>query len=839
MRLRLRHVLPSLLLCASAATVSAQDFDPEAYKQFLVDHKTMSATEVMQNHPAGVFAEKLASPQSSARFLDSISQKYDLTAYEQALLGKHGFMVTERLSAPTFVQAYADVYHKDLPVFISTDGILHALHMSYSNILSTTEREFLLGKLGDLLTGLHNQLPELKKKYNRPELAPMLSDLDVYLTVPLHLLGSPTTPVFSESQKTVDELLELIKNEQPSQYPLFSSSSRVYDFSQFTPRGHYAADKELSKYFQAMMWLGRTELYLTSPKDELSSQKMEDLQRQTIVAAMMLEAAQNAGSFAIVDEMESILSFLVGEQDNVTINNLRTLFSSMGITRADDLLDMQQLTAFQESLVNQPYAFQRINSQILYSNPFDAETTKPASALMLLGQRFILDSYITSNVVYDRLPALRMLPSTLDVLFTLGNNAAAQLLQPEIDRYNYGGNLAALRYLVDGYDNEFWNGTYYNLWLNSIRSLNPPEQRDHLPKFMQTAAWWQEKMNTQLASWAQLRHDNLLYAKQSYSAGVTCSFPYSYVEPIPAFYSTVSTLAREATERFSKINLGWADEIVPAYFKRVGDIADMLEQIASKELSGTALSKEEEDFLSTMLFINPGCGDPEYNGWYSNLYFEGLKKEDRVIADIHTAPTDAEGNPVGWVMHVGTGPINMGVWTVNMPDGQTTAFVGPTMSYYEHVSVGFKRLTDEEWQESYQASAGTRPDYVNLYLADKNGESRGSGSSLRTGLTTGIGTSAPVVSALSVTSFPNPFDAFTTVRFSVPSEAAYQPVSLIIYTAQGQEVRQLFHTPVPTGTYMVRWNGDNTEGQIMSSGSYVYRLKVGSYEATGTLVLTR
>ena len=63
------------------------------------------------------------------------------------------------------------------------------------------------------------------------------------------------------------------------------------------------------------------------------------------------------------------------------------------------------------------------------------------------------------------------------------------------------------------------------MWLNSIRKLNPPKDRSALPQFMQTAAFWQEKLNTQLSSWAQLRHDNLLYAKQSYTGGVPiCPF---------------------------------------------------------------------------------------------------------------------------------------------------------------------------------------------------------------------------------------------------------------------------------------------------------------------------
>ena len=35
--------------------------------------------------------------------------------------------------------------------------------------------------------------------------------------------------------------------------------------------------------------------------------------------------------------------------------------------------------------------------------------------------------------------------------------------------------------------------------------------------------------------------------------------------------------------------------------------------------------------------------------------------EDRVVADVHTQPTDAAGAPVGYVLHVGTGPLNMAI----------------------------------------------------------------------------------------------------------------------------------------------------------------------------------
>ena len=45
------------------------------------------------------------------------------------------------------------------------------------------------------------------------------------------------------------------------------------------------------------------------------------------------------------------------------------------------------------------------------------------------------------------------------------------------------------------------------------------------------------------ASWAELRHDTLLYAKQSYSAAAGCEYPDAYVDPYPAFYGKLEAFA--------------------------------------------------------------------------------------------------------------------------------------------------------------------------------------------------------------------------------------------------------------------------------------------------------
>ena len=360
----------------------------------------------------------------------------------------------------------------------------------------------------------------------------MLLDYDIYVTVALKLLDGNSEPYYSESNEIIQNILDAIDKKGVDTFELFSRTPRTIDFSQFTPRGHYTNSEELSRYFQAMMWLGRIELYLIPPISDDKPQTFNDIQRQIIDALLILKATKETSRSATINIIEFVYKLLIGESDNINLNQLFEIMNECKLDDPINLLDSMNVVKFQNTLKQKINADQKILSQILWSNdPFRTDYIKPATAFMMFGQRFILDSYVLSNVVYDKIKH-RMLPNSLDMLFVLGNNSASDLLKHELNRYDdLPRNLAGLRYLMDSNDEEFWSSTFYNGWLYSIRTLRPPddEARKELPEFMQTAAWWQEKMNTQCASWAQLRHDNLLYSKQSYS-GFVCSFPYVFVE---------------------------------------------------------------------------------------------------------------------------------------------------------------------------------------------------------------------------------------------------------------------------------------------------------------------
>ncbi len=815
------------------------NFSVDSYRQFLISHKNMTAPELLGLHDAGKFKAEVRNNVREAAYFDSVKIKYNLTGDEISLLEKNGFVVTERLSNYSFGAAFADVYHTDLPVFISTDAILHSIHMSYDAILMSVEEKTLVPELDSLLAAMHKALPILAMKYSgNPEVKTMLRDVDVYLTVPRWLLDGSASPVFAENSPLVDSLLDFVSGQNVVGYPLFSSTPRKIDFSQFTPRGHYTRTQQLTRYFKAMIWLGRIELYLTSPKSLDNRQTDADIQRQTIDAVLIKELVESANVIPRLGMIDDIIKYFVGESDNVTLPNLAYITTSINLQDAHELLDTTRWREFQDTLLTKSFAIQRILSQLLEKNPMDPDRVEPASAFLLLGQRFIVDSYVTGNVVYDRIAAKRMLPSPLDVLFATGNDAAAQLLRAELDTYGYSPNLAALRYLIDSYGKDFWSVSIYNAWLNSVRALNPPSDRDSLPAFMQTAAWWQEKMNTQLASWAQLRHDNLLYAKQSYTPWIICSYPEGYVEPVPAFYDEVKSFADAA---FMKFRLPPFNATNGAeYFHTLRNVADTLGSISRKELSGTQLSDAEKGFLRRVLYDVNMCGI-EYDGWYTRLFLspQALTDSNMVVADIHTSPTDDLGGLVGWVLHVGTGPVNMAIVTADLPGGGLTTFVGPVMSYYEHVSTNFKRLTDEEWKTMYALSPSLRPSFVNIYLADEKGTRSVQGPSLLTGVND-RGSSRPLPNILGLSqNYPNPFNSTTIIAFAIPPSISNHTAEVSIFNVNGQLVKRLLSKELPAGNYTVRWDGRDEHGTQVSSGVYLCRLNAGGLTMSRKIVLLK
>ena len=344
----MRTVLFASVMMLTFIAASAQTIiDPEDFLKFTSQNATLTGGELTHRHDTGntyYRSTGLGLDISEYAWLDSIAIKFGLTDDELALLADNRFLVTERLDFRTMGQALSNVYHRDLPLFITTDIILYALHASYDEILINIEQSILIPNLQSLITRLYQSLPVLANAYNSTHtLRTSIEDVDTYVTVAKSLIdNSPASPRYA-SQETVDALLAAIQSEQYTEMPLFSDRDRRLDFSQFAVRGHYADgnNSPLGPYFRCMMWCGRMDFFITPPPVDENEipWSHEEIRRMVIGAVMLDELIDLSGTHEMLVINDEITTFMIGESDNLTPDELSAVRTSEGIIAADLLND--------------------------------------------------------------------------------------------------------------------------------------------------------------------------------------------------------------------------------------------------------------------------------------------------------------------------------------------------------------------------------------------------------------------------------------------------------------------------------------------------------------------
>jgi len=440
----------------------------------------------------------------------------------------------------------------------------------------------------------------------------------------------------------------------------------------------------------------------------------------------------------------------------MTFAQLGDLLTAAHIGGLADVTGLDVLTNLQTHLLTGELGAQSIHSDFLYS-PLGPEQVRLPRSFTVCGQKFILDSWAFSQVVYDRIlwsgdKVVRRKPTCLDVAFsTLGNDQTvpeiiARILAtngvPFRDGLPYQHNLLAVRKVVDAQDASSWTNNIYSAWLAALRTLSAPTTDPKYPEAMRTRAWAMKTLNTQMGSWTELRHDTLLYDKQSYAEPGLCSYPAGFVEPRPEFWQSMKVLTETTAAAISGLRLTgsvtipsrdpqmpgpvtfYLDAIQSAQIGFLGSFRERMETLramAEKELAQEPFSAAETQFLKDIMENTIGyTGIEQWNGWYPQLFYaNGLggyrarqlpscAHPDRQVADVHTDLPSPIHNDPGAVIHEAVGNMNLLIIAVdNGLDRMICA--GPVLSHYEFEVLGVNRLSDADWESMLGTSSRPSP----------------------------------------------------------------------------------------------------------------------------------
>ena len=491
-------------------------------------------------------AAKLSFAPSKARYYAEVERALGLADGEKQALDTFGFAMVDHGNRLSMGQAYLEIYRADLPVFVTADSILHALHRSYDEILRRIEEESLFSNLDMALAKIQTALCELPKT---SESRANVSDLNVAVAVARKLLepgrkeGEETVSAAAcGDEATIAAILKkvaaIVPDSPDGPGTSLSGRKRPVDWSQFKPRGHYTKTPRLQAYFRAMMWLGRADIAWRVEKD-----------RELRDAALLMLLATKAEQKGRLSEMSRLIDFFVGRADSLGPEGMDAALAAAGVESREQLFQSTALAKLRTAVVKRPEAMQQIRSEVVDADRGSSKETPLSMAFQLFGQRFVIDSFVLSKVVFDAIvfhgqKQQRGMPRGLDVMAALGSNQAVIELGPELHKWSYASNLFAARRLLDELPESEWQFGAYSRWLQALRILQREPEGTFFPEVMRTAAWKRKQLQTGLASWAELRHDTILYAKQSVTAHAVCEYPEGYVEPYPRFYETLAQLAR-------------------------------------------------------------------------------------------------------------------------------------------------------------------------------------------------------------------------------------------------------------------------------------------------------
>jgi hypothetical protein len=689
--------------------------------------------------------QRAQAPATAPVDLASFPYVRNLSEAAKRKLSRDAFVVSGRSPSADICSFYGSLKQDNIPIFVSSDALLHTSHRLFDWSLRFLEAGYLRDDMVNLTDALLREVMAYHDQVKTPPAREAALLAAAYLSTGKRLIGGGDIADIPQPYRSrIEKELGLIQKAQGfSTSPLMGYRE---DYSQFKPRGHYSRAEGFQRYFRGLVWYGRMTFRISPPaaRQPGASLSEQAVQRQALAAAMIASALSSARvkgerAQAVWRRIYETTSYFAGHSDDLTLADCEPARNAAFGRRVPAFDDAAKVAKFiaQVRKLRKP----RILSTFAVSGqqPGWQEQTH---AVSFMGQRYAPDTLILNRLVFDRVGnwqgrgsapftlvnagglRVRGLPRGLDVMAGLGSSVALDVLRKEGDTayHNYDSRLAEVRKLIAGLKPADWSDSLYMLRLAAVKDVLSSQPRA-IP-FMRSPAWSAKELQAGLGAWTELKHDTILYSRQSYSAaqsamavmgkgGVPPPKPRptrGFVEPEPAVYGRLAAAVEGLRHKLDA--LGYPrDQALDDNLGSFAGLLRSLEIISTKELDGRPLSDSEYD-----LIWNFGDKVGFHLGFphHTDISMRFMDPQDRRMPMVADVATDVNSKQVleealGWPRVI---------YVVAPVRGKRVVCEGVVYSYYEFKQPMSNRLTDEEWRQMvWSPKAPARPRWTDAFMA--------------------------------------------------------------------------------------------------------------------------
>ena len=604
----------------------------------------------------------------------------------QQRLGQNGFAIVPTQHRQIFHIYEQNDYHQ-FPSFVTTDLFLQLYHLYFDAMLREVEEAKLAKEAFQLIRDMRININYDWRSNANNEYGKLAHHNAQFLSIAERLLTGKGLANVDTNEPIVDEEVEKAMASKNTTSQFIGDYKKIeYPYSLFRPRGHYTRNDTLKRYFRAMMWLQNVPFGLDS----------EEQTAQALILANELN--RNKDIRATYERLNNILTFLMGPSDDLSL------------LQVADVLKAQPLSVKQ--LIATPGEVEKIR-KILDGMAEKQTRLRPKhqrtsrNKICLMPQRYQPDGEVLQEMVdYDSDETKRATPKGLDVFAAIGVSPAEKILLEELkEDKRWDGYKPALKQMKQRMDSIEWDKNVASQWVSTLRLLT--EKDKGFPYFMLTDQWDKKALNAALSSWAELKHDAILYAKQPMGAECGGAGPpdpivKGYVEPNVKFWKKAVTLLESTANVLN--TYGLSTERLKTITTRIKEMAEFLVRTSEKELKGQMLSEEEYDQLKYIGASFENMSLELIRNANQNLWewddVQGPERNVALIADVYTA--NADNNPKKSILYEGVGNADE-IYVIVEIGGYLYLMRGGVFSYRELTRPsGEQRMNDEEWQKKLE-----------------------------------------------------------------------------------------------------------------------------------------